>query len=58
MISKYLNSSLALFSHFQELELIKPKDGEFDRIKMEDLIKRRFFYDQSFSIYGGIVSFS
>ncbi|CAL4084888.1 unnamed protein product, partial [Meganyctiphanes norvegica] len=26
----------------------------FDRAKMSDLIKRRFFYDQSFAIYGGI----
>ncbi|KAI1732366.1 anticodon binding domain-containing protein [Ditylenchus destructor] len=26
----------------------------FDRFKLEDLLKRRFFYDQSFAIYGGI----
>ncbi|KAK0166702.1 hypothetical protein PV327_004192 [Microctonus hyperodae] len=26
----------------------------FDRSRMEDLLKRRFFYDQSFAIYGGI----
>ena len=26
----------------------------FDRAKMEDLLKRRFFYDQSFAIYGGV----
>ncbi|XP_014272814.1 glycine--tRNA ligase [Halyomorpha halys] len=26
----------------------------FDRALMEDLLKRRFFYDQSFAIYGGI----
>lgn len=26
----------------------------FDRARMEDLLKRRFFYDQSFAIYGGI----
>lgn len=25
----------------------------FDRALMEDLLKRRFFYDQSFAIYGG-----
>ena len=24
-----------------------------DRLKMEDLLKQRFFYDMSFSIYGG-----
>ena len=26
----------------------------FDRLEMENLLKRRFFYDQSFSIYGGV----
>uniref|UniRef100_A0A1I8BHG3 glycine--tRNA ligase n=1 Tax=Meloidogyne hapla TaxID=6305 RepID=A0A1I8BHG3_MELHA len=25
-----------------------------DRLKLEDLLKRRFFYDQSFAIYGGV----
>jgi glycyl-tRNA synthetase len=38
----------------RELELSK-KDDDFDRVKMEDLLKRRFFYDQSFAIYGGKV---
>uniref|UniRef100_A0A915HY75 Glycine--tRNA ligase n=1 Tax=Romanomermis culicivorax TaxID=13658 RepID=A0A915HY75_ROMCU len=33
---------------------LAPKDTTFDRLKMEDLLKRRFFYDQSFAIYGGI----
>lgn len=37
----------------KELSLA-PSDELFDRAKMEDLIKRRFFYDQSFAIYGGI----
>lgn len=37
----------------KELSLA-PSDEVFDRSKMEDLIKRRFFYDQSFAIYGGI----
>lgn len=37
----------------KELALM-PADAFFDRAKMEDLCKRRFFYDQSFSIYGGI----
>ncbi|KPI95383.1 Glycyl-tRNA synthetase [Papilio xuthus] len=37
----------------KELSLA-PSDEIFDRAKMEDLIKRRFFYDQSFAIYGGI----
>ncbi|CDW56382.1 glycyl trna synthetase [Trichuris trichiura] len=38
---------------FQEEELLRELEP-FDRFKMEDLLKRRFFYDQSFSIYGGI----
>lgn len=37
----------------KELSLT-PSEELFDRSKMEDLIKRRFFYDQSFAIYGGI----
>jgi len=32
---------------------LAPKD-DFDRLKMEDMLKQRFFYDQSFSIYGGV----
>lgn len=36
----------------KELSLIP--NVTFDRAKMEDLLKRRFFYDQSFAIYGGI----
>lgn len=37
----------------KELSLT-PQLTTFDRAKMEDLLKRRFFYDQSFAIYGGI----
>lgn len=37
----------------KELSLI-PSSLSFDRDRMEDLLKRRFFYDQSFAIYGGI----
>ncbi|XP_055844517.1 glycine--tRNA ligase [Episyrphus balteatus] len=37
----------------KELELMA-NVVTFDRSKMEDLLKRRFFYDQSFAIYGGI----
>ncbi|XP_012265684.2 glycine--tRNA ligase isoform X2 [Athalia rosae] len=37
----------------KELSMI-PSAATFDRAKMEDLLKRRFFYDQSFAIYGGI----
>lgn len=36
----------------KELSLIP--NVYFDRNKMEDLLKRRFFYDISFSIYGGV----
>ena len=34
----------------KELELA-PVEASFDRAKMEDLLKRRFFFDQSFAIY-------
>jgi len=37
----------------KELELM-PAQAKFDRSKMEDTLKRRFFYDQSFAIYGGV----
>jgi len=37
----------------KELSL-RPVQAKFDRTKMEDLLKRRFFYDQSFAIYGGV----
>ncbi|KAG1706607.1 Glycine--tRNA ligase [Nymphon striatum] len=33
---------------------LAPAEAKFDRLKLEVLLKRRFFYDQSFSIYGGI----
>uniref|UniRef100_A0AAV2L8Y6 WHEP-TRS domain-containing protein n=1 Tax=Knipowitschia caucasica TaxID=637954 RepID=A0AAV2L8Y6_KNICA len=33
---------------------LKPKDEIVDRAKMEDTLKRRFFYDQAFAIYGGV----
>lgn len=36
----------------KELELA-PAAATFDRAKMEDTLKRRFFFDQSFAIYGG-----
>lgn len=32
---------------------LAPKNLGFERTKLEDLLKRRFFYDISFSIYGG-----
>ncbi|XP_014206733.1 glycine--tRNA ligase [Copidosoma floridanum] len=33
---------------------LTPDSATFDRARMEDLLKRRFFFDQSFAIYGGI----
>ncbi|XP_045443184.1 glycine--tRNA ligase isoform X2 [Pipistrellus kuhlii] len=33
---------------------LQPKDDIVDRAKMEDTLKRRFFYDQAFAIYGGV----
>ncbi|KAG5446620.1 Glycine--tRNA ligase [Clonorchis sinensis] len=37
----------------KELELMPPV-ASFDRGKLEDLLKQKFFYDQAFSIYGGV----
>lgn len=37
----------------KELELTR-QDHKIDRSKLEDLLKQKFVYDQSFSIYGGI----
>jgi glycyl-tRNA synthetase len=33
---------------------VEPQESKIDRSKLEELLKRRFFYDQSFSIYGGV----
>lgn len=38
----------------EDKELSLAPATTFDRAKMEDLLKRRFFFDQSFAIYGGI----
>ncbi|CAJ0928601.1 unnamed protein product, partial [Mesorhabditis belari] len=39
----------------EEMEIaLAPKESNFDRGKLDDLLKRRFFYDLSFSIYGGV----
>ncbi len=40
----------------KELELEAPAE-KFDRGKLEDLLKRRFFYTPAFEIYGGINSY-
>ena len=42
------------FCH-QEKELA-PKQEKFDRAKLEDLLKRRFFFVPAFEIYGGWLS--
>ena len=40
------------------LELSKATEGDqIDRVKLEDLLKQRFFYDMSFSIYGGMFEY-
>ena len=36
----------------KEKELI-PQEGKIDRAKLEDTLKRRYFYAPAFSIYGG-----
>ncbi|PIK50013.1 Glycine--tRNA ligase [Apostichopus japonicus] len=46
-------------SRLQDQQLPSPwnsltTDETFDRVKLEDTLKRRFFYDQSFAIYGGV----
>ncbi|XP_041102729.1 glycine--tRNA ligase [Polyodon spathula] len=33
---------------------LQPQDDIVDRPKLEDTLKRRFFYDQAFAIYGGV----
>ncbi|XP_029034569.1 glycine--tRNA ligase [Osmia bicornis bicornis] len=38
----------------EDKELSLSETTIFDKARMEDLLKRRFFYDQSFAIYGGI----
>lgn len=42
-----------MFPLFIKQELALTTDETFDRVKLEDTLKRRFFYDQSFAIYGG-----
>ncbi len=35
------------------LEFSNKMEKQIDRTKLEDLLKQKFFYDMSFSIYGG-----
>jgi len=37
----------------KEKELAPQDENSFDRAKLEDLLKRRFFFVPSFEIYGG-----
>lgn len=38
----------------KENAMLASMEAPFDRPRMEDLLKRRFFYDLSFAIYGGV----
>ncbi|XP_053693469.1 glycine--tRNA ligase [Sabethes cyaneus] len=54
-VKKAVNELKARKKVLEEKELsLAPAVATFDRARMEDLLKRRFFYDQSFAIYGGI----
>lgn len=45
-----------LKKHLEDKELsLQPASEMFNRSKFSDLMIRRFFYDQSFSIYGGML---
>jgi len=44
---KLLENKMLEYSKKEETKI-------FERSKLEDLLKQRFFYDQSFSIYGGV----
>jgi glycyl-tRNA synthetase len=50
------SKSFQIFSIFfkWKIEELQPNENKIDRSKLEDLLKRRFFYDQSFAIYGGV----
>lgn len=54
-VKKAVNELKARKKILEDKELsLAPSVASFDRARMEDLLKRRFFYDQSFAIYGGI----
>lgn len=53
-IKKAVVELIARKKTLEDKELSLAPTVTFDRAKMEDLLKRRFFYDQSFAIYGGI----
>lgn len=47
---KKLKENGALVNELRQL----PKCPKFDRSRLEDLLKQKFFYDHSFAIYGGV----
>ncbi|CAG2101863.1 unnamed protein product [Medioppia subpectinata] len=54
-IKKAVNELKARKKVLEDKELsLAPKDVGFDRAVLEELLKRRFFFDQSFAIYGAI----
>lgn len=57
-LSKFSKQFKNRVSDYQRVEARKKpmpsNETIIDRFKLEDLLKRRFFYDQSFAIYGGI----
>ncbi|RWS26915.1 glycine--tRNA ligase-like protein [Leptotrombidium deliense] len=53
-IKKAVNELKARKKLLEDKELSLTVKDEFDKQKMEDLLKRRFFIDISFSIYGGV----
>jgi glycyl-tRNA synthetase len=54
-IKRAVNDLKAKKKLLEDTELsLTAKEDTIDRSKMEDLLKRRFVYDQSFTIYGGV----
>ncbi|XP_064455487.1 glycine--tRNA ligase-like [Ornithodoros turicata] len=54
-VKKAVNELKARKKILEDKELqLAPPEAQFDRMRMEDLLKRRFFFDQSFAIYGGV----
>lgn len=55
-VKKAVGELKALKKQLDDKELsLQPPSETFNRSKFADLMIRRFFYDQSFSIYGGIL---
>ncbi|GIZ03289.1 glycine--tRNA ligase [Caerostris extrusa] len=52
-VKKAVNELKLRKKALEDKELAPPEIG-FDRARMEDLLKRRFYFDQSFAIYGGV----